>query len=246
MSEPSQQQSNPGKSSGYRSLVPIELTRALGTPTTAYLAAAAGLGLALGVTFAVTLGHGKPGAAPRVTEALAARTSELTSIPAVYAATTPSLLTSADKPKKHGAHLVLAADDLSSKKSAAATKKHTRHRLWHWKRDRKSGVARKPYIPANPPTPVDPPTGLERATAAAAAGPFYLEIEGDATVASFNDTTGKIETYEGSTFMLASASTGGSAISWDDFPFNVHYRCDESGQCTMVHRGASATARMVR
>jgi hypothetical protein len=223
MSEPSQQQPNPGKSSGYRPLVPIELTRALGKSTTAYLAAAAGLGLALGITFAITLGHGKPGAIPRVAEALAARTQQLTAIPTVYAATTPSLLTPADKPKKH-----------------------SRHRLWHWKRGKKSGVARKPYMPANPPAPVDPPTGLELATAAAAAGPFYLGIEGDATVASFNDSTGKIETYEGSTFMLASASTGGSAIAWDDFPFNVHYRCDESGQCTMVHRGASATAKMVR
>ena len=111
MSEPSQQP-NPGKPSGYRPLIPIELTRALGTPTIAGLAAA-GLGLALGVTFAVTLGHGKPGAAPRVAEALAARTQQLTAIPTVYAATTPSLLTPADKLKKHGAHLVLAADDLS-------------------------------------------------------------------------------------------------------------------------------------
>jgi hypothetical protein len=245
MPEPSQQQPNPKNSVGYRPLIPVEFTKNLGNSATAYIAAAAGLGLALGVTIALTAGHAKPGAAPRVAEALVARTQQLTAIPTVYAATTPSLVTQAGKPKKHGAHLVLAADDLSSKKSAA-TKKHSRHRLWYWRRDKKNGVARKPYIPSNPPAPADPPTGLELATAAAAAGPFYLGIEGDATVASYNDTTGKIETYEGSTFMLASATTGGSTIAWDDFPFNVHYRCDESGQCTMIHRGASATARMVR
>jgi hypothetical protein len=222
------------------------LTNGLGAKSTAYLAAAAGLGLALGVTLAFSLGHGKPGAAPRVAEALAARTQQLTAIPAVYAATTPSLLTPADKSNKHGGHLALASDDLSGKKSAADPKKHGRHRFWHWRRDKKNGVARKPYVSANPPAPVDAPTGLQLAAAAAATGPFYLGIEGDATVANYNGTTGKIETYEGSTFMLASATTGGSAIAWDDFPFNVHYRCDESGQCTMVHRGASATARMVR
>ncbi len=89
------------------------------------------------------------------------------------------------------------------------------------------------------------PTGLQLATAAAATGPFFLGIEGDVTIADYDAGTGSIQTYEGNNFLLAKASEP-SAIPWEDFPFNVHYRCDEGGNCTLAHHGATASARLTR
>jgi hypothetical protein len=131
-------------------------------------------------------------------------------------------------------------------KSVGAHKKHGLHRLWNWKRGSgKKTAHRRPYVSPTPAPEPDPPTGLELATAAAAAGPFFLGIEGDVTVANYDAGTGAIQTYEGSNFLLAKAGEP-SAIPWEDFPFNVHYRCDEGGNCTLVHHGAAASARLTR
>jgi hypothetical protein len=242
MLDSSQQQPNPRTSAGYRPLVPVELTKGLGNTPTAYVAAAAGLGLMIGVGIALTVGHANAGA-PRVSEALNTHTSGMSPIPAVYAATTPSLLSQVDTKKKSytGAPSLLQASDNSTKKSAGAHKKHRLHRLFNWKK----GAHRKPYVSPAPVAVADAPTGLELATAAAAAGPFYLGIEGDVTIANYDAGTGAIQTYEGSNFLLAKAEEP-SAIPWQDYPFNVHYRCDESGNCTLVRHGATASARLTR
>jgi len=247
MIDPSQQQPNSRTSAGYRPLVPQELSKGLGNSPTAYVAAAIGLGLAIGVTMGLAGGHSNAGA-PRVSDALSAHSSELSAVPAVYAATTPSLLSQVENKKKanSGNPALLEASDNSAKNSAPAHKKHRLHRLWNWKKgSAKNGARRKPYVSPTPVAEPDAPTGLELATAAAAAGPFFLGIEGDATVANYDEGTGAIQTYEGSNFLLAKAGEP-SAIPWQDFPFNVHYRCDESGNCTLVHRGAAASARLTR
>jgi hypothetical protein len=239
MLDPLQQKPEPGTSAGYRPLVPQDLAKGLGNSPTACVAAAVGLGLVLGVGIAVTAGHA---AAPQVSAALSTHTSGLSAIPAVYAATTPSLLSQVDTQKKASVGTPsLQASDKSTSKSARATKKHRLHRLWNWKK----GARRKPYVSPTPVPEPDAPTGLELATAAAAAGPFYLGIEGDVTIANYDAGTGAIQTYEGSNFLLAKASEP-SAIPWQDYPFNVHYRCDESGNCTLVHHGATASARLTR
>ena len=165
MLDPSQQQPNPRNSAGYRPLVPQELTKGLGNSPTAYVAAAVGLGLVLGVGIAVTAGHA---AAPQVSDALSTHTSSLSAIPAVYAATTPSLLSQVDNQKKAnaGTSSPLQASDKSARKSAGAPKKHRLHRLWNWKK----GAHRKPYVSPTPVPEPDAPTGLELATAAPSIG----------------------------------------------------------------------------
>jgi hypothetical protein len=245
MIDSSQQQPNPRTSAGYRSLIPQELATGLGKSPTAYVAAAVGLGLVIGVSMGLA-GGGHPKAAPRVSDALSTHTSGLSPIPAVYAATTPSLLSQVDTKKKASAPPLLKASDTSTKKSATAHKKHGLHRLWNWKKGAgKNAAHRKPYVSPTPVVAPDAPTGLQLANAAAAAGPFYLGIEGDVTIANYDAGTGAIQTYEGSNFLLAKAGEP-SAIPWEDFPFNVHYRCDESGNCTLVHHGATASARLTR
>jgi hypothetical protein len=252
MIDPSQQQPTPRTSAGYRPLIPQEITTGLGNSPKACVAAAIGLGLAIGVTMGLAGGHSNSGV-PQVSDALSTHTSVLSPVPAVYAATTPSLLRQVENKnqagniKKTGAGVptLLQASDNSTKKSTGAHKKH-RRRVWNWKKgSAKNGAHRKPYVSPTPTPEPDPPTGLELATAAAAAGPFFLGIEGDVTVANYDARTGAIQTYEGSNFLLAKAAEP-SAIPWEDFPFNVHYRCDEGGNCTLVHHGATASARLTR
>ncbi|HEY1903899.1 MAG TPA: hypothetical protein VGG56_15810 [Terracidiphilus sp.] len=224
MPEPSQQQSKPRSSA------------------TAYVVAAAGLGLVLGVTAAFTVDRAQVDP-PRISDALSTHTSSLGALPVVYAATNPSLLSQVDNQKKAGgaSPLLRPAGETAAKNPVHTHKRHRLHRLLKWK----AGARRRPYISPNISAAANGPTGLELATAAAAAGPFFLGIEGDVTVASFDAHTGTIDTYEGSTFMLAKAGEN-NAIPWDDFPFNVHYRCDETRHCTMVRHGATATVKLVQ
>ena len=252
MIDPSQQQPNPKPSAGYRPLIPQELANGLGNSPKLYVAAAIGLGLASGVTLGLAGGHSNAGAR-RVSDALRTHTSGLSAVPAVYAATTPSLLSQIEdknqaqtiKKSSPGTPTSLQASDNSTGKPAAIHKKH-RRRVWNWKKgSAKNGSHRKPYVAPTPVAEPDAPTGLELATAAAASGPFFLGIEGDVTVANYDAGTGAIQTYEGSNFLLAKAAEP-SAIPWQDFPFNVHYRCDESGNCMLIRRGATANARLTR
>jgi hypothetical protein len=238
MIDPSQQQSNSRNSAGYHPLVPQEFAKGLGNSPAVYVAAAVGMGLVLGVAMAFAGGRSHA-AAPRVSHALG--------VHSVYAATTPSLLSQVDTKKKAVTNTpaLLRASGNSTSKPAAAHRKHRLHRVWSWKKGGKNGVHRKPYVSPITVDEPDPPTGLERATAAAAAGPFFLGIEGDVTVANYDAGTGAIQTYEGNNFLLAKAGDT-SAIPWQDFPFNVHYRCDGTGNCTLAHHGATASARMTR
>jgi hypothetical protein len=104
-----------------------------------------------------------------------------------------------------------------------------------------------PYVPQTPPAATtEELNAQQRAAAAAAAGPFILCIEGDVTVANYDTATGTIGTFERQTYVLSSAAGESSAIPWQDFPFNVHYRCDGDGSCTLYRRGALASAKLIR
>jgi hypothetical protein len=255
MQDPTQQKPGPRSSTGYRPLVPSDLTRNPGAPTVAYVGAAAGFGLAAGVAIALAASFSHAGAVSHGAHALAARAGGLGTLPAVYAASAPTLLSSVDLAKKPsaspkaggGPQLLTLAADVPGQKPAGAHRKHRLHRLWHWKKGKSDEARRKPYVsPNEPEATADQPTGLERANAAAASGPFFLGIEGDVTVASYDVAAGRIQTYEGSNFMLDRAAASGGAIRWQDFPFNVHYRCDGMGNCTLMRGGAAEIAKLTR
>jgi hypothetical protein len=61
--------------------------------------------------------------------------------------------------------------------------------------------------------------------------------EGDVTVADFDASTGKIESYEGRTFVLGTTAVPPAASSLQDSGSSVHYRCDQSGSCTLFRAG---------
>ena len=248
MEDPHQEQPKPGNSAGYRPFVPVDRSKEIGNSTISYVAAAAAVGLLVGVGIAFTAHHSKAGAPPRVSQALATHTSGASPVPPVYAAATSSLLSQVENQKK-AASEAPRSSPVSKQSTSNATPAHKKsgiHKLWKWAKGSGSRKAprRKPYVSPNPPSPADAPTALELATAAAAQGPFFVAIEGDVTVASYDVAMGTIGTREGSAFVLDKTGGQPDAIPWDDYPFNVHYRCDGDGNCTLVHQGAAASAKM--
>jgi hypothetical protein len=248
MRETSQQQPKSSAPAGYRPLVPVDFTKGVGISVYAYVAAAAGIGLMVGLGIAITPGHPNA-AAPRVSEALTTHTSGLSALPASYTGPSPSLLSTVDNSTKATAATPLFSqvNDKSAKKLASSHKKHGIGKLWSWTKGLgKHNAAKRPeYVSPNAPAADAEPTALQLATAAAATGPFVLGMQGDATVASYDVATGAIETYEGTSFVLDKTSAENGAISWQDFPFNVHYRC-ENNSCTIFRHGATASARLTR
>jgi hypothetical protein len=248
MEDPHQEQPEPRDSAGYRPLVPVDLSKDIGHSAISYVAAAAGVGLLIGVGIAFTAHHSKAGAPPRVSAALATHTSGASPVPPVYAAAASSLLSQVENQKKAaaGAPRMSPASQQSTTRATPANRKNGIHKLWNWAKGsgNRKAPRRKPYVSPNPPAPAEAPTARELATAAAAQGPFFVAIEGDATVASYDVAMGTIGTHEGSTFVLDKTGNESGAIPWDDYPFNVHYRCGGDGNCTLVHHGAAASARM--
>ncbi len=71
--------------------------------------------------------------------------------------------------------------------------------------------------------------------------PASFMIEGDATVADYDALAGMIETQEGRTFSVAKSADESGGLPWADSLASVHYRCDQSGNCTLFHGGSSVT-----
>jgi len=212
---------------------------------------AAGLGLVFGVAIAVTASDTNLFAKPQTPAPVLPRASGLKALPAAYTGPAPSLLSQVDPHWKASAAspLLSPVSDKPATKSGSAHKKHGMPELWTWMKGSgklndnasgKSGVS--PIAPAAHKAP----TALQMASAAETSGPFVLVIQGEATIAGFDAGTGRVETYEGQTFVLDKTAGETSAISWPDFPFNVHYRCDETGSCTLKHGGATAGAKLAR
>lgn len=63
-------------------------------------------------------------------------------------------------------------------------------------------------------------------------------VEGDFTVADFDSSVSTIETNDGRRFVLGTTVRISSAVSWDDYRANVHYRCSDNGTCTLTRAGA--------
>jgi len=249
MQDASEQRSKSRIPVGYRPFISAELSRISCNPVYAYVTAAAGLGLVLFVAVAFTAGRGHLAAAPQVSDSLSLRASGLLSLPAAYTGPAPFLLAQAEPQKiaGHASPLLPQADTKSAEKPSS-DKNQGNHKHWSWfKGSGKNRTAkRRPYVSPNPPAEPDAPTAQQLAAAAANAGPFVLAIQGEVTVAGYDAGTGIVETYEGQIFKLDKTAGETSEIRWPEYPFNVHYRCDETGSCTLNHGGASASAKRTR
>jgi hypothetical protein len=83
------------------------------------------------------------------------------------------------------------------------------------------------------------------AKAAAKLLPFW--VEGDDSVVDFDTVHGVIQTRGRKTFYIAAATAAAADSRWQDYPVNIHFRCDRSSSCELMHTGLGALrARMSR
>jgi hypothetical protein len=120
---------------------------------------------------------------------------------------------------------------LAARRRHRGRRTHSRHRL-HTSL-RASAIAKL--------TPKVPEPELEPDHAHEA---FAFTVEGDATEANYNPSAGLIETYEGVTFALDRTASGAGVIALQDYPANIHYRCNQFGNCTLVRAGAVVLSAM--
>jgi hypothetical protein len=71
----------------------------------------------------------------------------------------------------------------------------------------------------------------------AAGIPSAFTVHGEVTVSSYDSTAGIIETYEGETFALDQTQSTSGTVPWDDYVPNIHYQCDQFGNCTLNRGG---------
>jgi hypothetical protein len=248
MKDASQQKTDPRSSRGHCP-VPTSLTRGMGNSAYRAVTAAAGLGLFAGLAFAITACHTTAAPAPPK-PAAPEPVAQSTQPAAPVVAPVPAPVSPIDSKKKTNSvpKLLPSAHKNSTHKGVGTGHKHGDNKLLVVNKGTvgHKSARRRPYAPSAPSVAAPEQTALQLATAAAATGPFILCIEGDVTVADYEPTTGTVETFERQTYTLSNVASEGSKIPWQDYPFNVHYRCDQVGNCTLYRRGASATARLVR
>ncbi len=64
-------------------------------------------------------------------------------------------------------------------------------------------------------------------------------VEGDATVADYVASARTIETQDGRSFVLGATAANGTGLQWQDYLGNLHYRCDQQGNCTLFRDGVT-------
>jgi hypothetical protein len=68
---------------------------------------------------------------------------------------------------------------------------------------------------------------------------FTFSVEGDVTVASYDVSLRQIDTYEGETFALNQIASLSDMTPFDAYPASLHYRCDQSWNCTLFRDGST-------
>jgi hypothetical protein len=67
-----------------------------------------------------------------------------------------------------------------------------------------------------------------------------FSIEGDDTIVDFDTSRGIIETGAGKFFFIDKSGGAASDYRWQDYPVEIHYRCDQGSECILMHAGAGA------
>ena len=62
-------------------------------------------------------------------------------------------------------------------------------------------------------------------------------VEGDDAIVDFDAAQGVIATRGRKTFFLDKAAGAAADSAWQDYPVSIHYRCDQSSNCTLTHSG---------
>ena len=66
-----------------------------------------------------------------------------------------------------------------------------------------------------------------------------FSIEGDDSIVDYDVARGIIQTKFGRTFFVRKIGRGVDS-RWQDYPVSIHYKCDRTSTCTIMHAGAGA------
>jgi hypothetical protein len=88
--------------------------------------------------------------------------------------------------------------------------------------------------------PAATPAPRRKAPRISAAPLLSFTIEGDDAIVEFDVSRGIIETRAGKTFLFNKGSGEIVNPKWQDYPVNIHYKCDQASACTITHSGAGA------
>jgi hypothetical protein len=67
-----------------------------------------------------------------------------------------------------------------------------------------------------------------------------FSIEGDDAIVEFDVNRGVIETIGRKTFFIDKKSSQSAGPVWQEYPVSIHFRCNWSLDCTLMHAGAGA------
>lgn len=82
------------------------------------------------------------------------------------------------------------------------------------------------------------PSGHPRRTVAKAPARILpFSIEGDDSIVDFDPSHGIIQTRGRRTFLVDKATAANADPRWQDYPVLIHFRCDQTASCTLVHFG---------
>lgn len=76
-----------------------------------------------------------------------------------------------------------------------------------------------------------------KATSKTAAKLLSFSVEGDDAIVDFDVSRGVIETSGRKTFFIARTSGVAASSRWQDYPVNIHFRCDRSSNCILMSPG---------
>jgi hypothetical protein len=69
--------------------------------------------------------------------------------------------------------------------------------------------------------------------------PAKFAIEGDDELVGYDTSKGVIQTSARKTFLVTVTSVGGNSSAWQEWPANIHYKCDLNSSCTLTRRGGA-------
>ncbi|MGA2888670.1 MAG: hypothetical protein ABSE51_11505 [Terracidiphilus sp.] len=73
-----------------------------------------------------------------------------------------------------------------------------------------------------------------------------FSVEGDDSIVEYDADRGIIETSAGKVFFFDRTGGDTSNPRWEDYPVSIHYRCDQSSSCILIHSGIGALRTRLR
>ena len=105
--------------------------------------------------------------------------------------------------------------------------------------EQKDWLNRQEEMEANAGRPAGEKSGAHarRVSSKAPARILPFSMEGDDAIVEFNLSPGIIQTRGRKTFLMDKATAAAADPAWQDYPVMIHYRCDQSASCLLMHSG---------